>query len=354
MSETIVNPLPPQIDCETVGILKALNKASRVLGELKGEVSKIPNSRILIDTLALQEAKDSNEIENIVTTDDELYQASIDDSIASKAAKEALNYARALQLGIGKLEDKGLLTANDIIEIQAIIAPNHPIRKLPGTVLKNQLSGEVIFTPPQHHDDIVRLFSNLEVYINDPEFHAIDPLIKMPIIHFQFESIHPFYDGNGRTGRLLNMLYLVQQNLLEIPVLYLSSYIIRNKSDYYRLLQEVRIKNSWEEWIVWMLNGVEETAKETIVVVNKVKQLMDDYKIKIKGNFSFYSHDLINCLFKHPYTKIDFLEKQLNIHRNTAVSYLRQLQESGLLAKVKIGRSNYYINVELLNILKNR
>ena len=354
MSETIVNELPPNIDCETVGILKALNKASRVLGELKGEISKIPNSRILIDTLALQEAKDSNEIENIVTTDDELYQASIDDSIASKAAKEALNYARALQLGISKLARNGLLTANDIIEVQSIIAPNHPIRKLPGTVLKNQQSGEVIFTPPQHHDDIIRLFSNLEIYINDPEFHSIDPLIKMPIIHFQFESIHPFYDGNGRTGRLLNMLYLVHQNLLEIPVLYLSSYIIRNKSDYYRLLQEVRTKNNWEEWIIWMLNGVEITAKETIVVVNKVKQLMDDYKIQIRNDFSFYSHDLINCIFKHPYTKIDFLERQLNIHRNTAGSYLRQLQEAGLLTKMKIGRSNYYINTKLLNILKNR
>jgi len=305
----IVNELPPNIDCETVGILKALNKASRVLGELKGEVSKISNSRILIDTLALQEAKDSNEIENIVTTDDELYQASIDDSIASKAAKEALNYARALQLGISKLADKGLLTANDIIEVKSIIAPNHPIRKLPGTVLKNQQSGKVIFTPPQHHDDVIRLFSNLEVYINDPEFHSIDPLIKMPIIHFQFESIHPFYDGNGRAGRLLNMLYLIHQNLLEIPVLCLSSYIIRNKSDYYRLLQEVRAKNNWQEWIIWMLNGVEITAKETIVVVNKVKQLMDDYKIQIKNDFSFYSHDLINCIFKHPYTKIDFLER---------------------------------------------
>jgi Fic family protein len=257
-------------------------------------------------------------------------------------------------VGINKLKDNDLITVNDIVEMQSIISPNHPMRKLPGTVLKNQQSGEVIFTPPQHHDDILSLFSNLEVYINDVDFHAIDPLIKMPIIHYQFESIHPFYDGNGRTGRLLNMLYLVQQNLLEIPVLYLSSYIIRNKSDYYRLLQEVRTMNSWEEWIVWMLNAVEVTSKETIIVVNKVKQLMDAYKIKIRDNFSFYSHDLINCLFKHPYTKIDFLEKQLSIHRNTAGSYLRQMENFGLLKKVKIGRSNYYINIELLNILKNR
>ncbi|MCF6300555.1 MAG: Fic family protein [Proteobacteria bacterium] len=350
----IVNELPPNVDCETVSILKALNKASRVLGELKGEVSKIPNSKILVDTLALQEAKDSNEIENIVTTDDELYQASIDGSIASKAAKEALSYAHALHVGINKLKNNGLITVNDIVEVQSIITPNHPVRKLPGTVLKNQQSGEVIFTPPQHHDDILRLLRNLEIYINTPEFHKIDPLIKMPIIHFQFESIHPFYDGNGRTGRLLNMLYLVQQKLLDIPVLYLSGFIIKNKSDYYRLLQEVRTMNNWEEWIVWMLKGVEETAKETIVVVNKIKNLMNRYKVLIRDNFNFYSHDLINCLFKHPYTKIDFLEGQLNIHRNTAGSYLRKLETYGLLTKVKIGRGNYYINVELLNILKNR
>ena len=354
MTEIPITPLPPQIDCETVATLKALSKASRLLGELKGEVSKIPNSGILIDTLALQEAKDSNEIENIVTTDDELYKASVDNKKASREAKEAINYAHALRLGVDKLNTRGLITVNDIIEIQAIIAPNHPIRKLPGTTLKNKNSGEIVFTPPQNIREIKDLFSNLEVYINDASFHDIDPLIKMPIIHFQFESIHPFYDGNGRTGRLLNMLFLVQQNLLDIPVLYLSSYIIRNKADYYRLLQEVRTNNNWEEWIVWMLKGVEITARETIIVVNKIKKLMDKYKILIRNNFSFYSHDLINILFKHPYTKIDFLENQLGVHRNTSGSYLKQLNEAKIIEKVKIGRSNYYINIELLNILKNR
>jgi Fic family protein len=176
----------------------------------------------------------------------------------------------------------------------------------------------------------------------------------MPIIHFQFESIHPYFDGNGRTGRLLNILYLVQQGLLDIPVLYLSSYIIKNKSDYYRLLQEVRIKGSWEEWIVWMLKGVELTAKETIVVVNKIKVLMDDYKKEIRSNFSFYSHDLINILFKHPYSKISFLEKELRVHRHTATLYLNELAKAKMLTKVKIGRSNYYINEPLLKILKER
>ena len=317
-------------------------------------ISKIPNSQILIDTLALQEAKDSNEIENIVTTDDEVYQASIDQTIASISAKETLNYAHALKTGLQIIKTKGFLTNNDIQTIQSIIAPSQPIRKVPGTVLKNPKTQEVVYTPPQSHIEIVELFNNLERYFNDPDFHEIDSLIKMPIIHFQFESIHPFYDGNGRTGRILNILYLVQQGLLDIPVLYLSSYIIKNKSDYYRLLQEIRTDGNWEEWIVWMLKGVEETAKETSKIVNRIKVLMDEYKLAIRDGFSFYSHDLINILFKHPYTKIDFVEKELVVHRNTAASYLNSLADAGLLIKEKIGKSNYYINAPLLEILKNR
>tara|TARA_B100000780_G_C21122079_1_gene454596 strand:+ start:2750 stop:3814 length:1065 start_codon:yes stop_codon:yes gene_type:complete len=354
MEEIVIQPLPPKSDCETVLILKQLNKASRALGQLKGEVSKIPNSQILLDTLTLQEAKDSNEIENIVTTDDEMYQASVDESVASVTAKEALNYAAAIRLGLDIINSKGLLTTNDIQKIQHIISPNHPIRKIPGTVLKNPKTQEVVYTPPQHLEEIMPLLDNLERYINIPEFHELDSLIKMPIIHFQFESIHPFFDGNGRTGRLINILYLVQQGLLDIPVLYLSSYIIKNKNDYYRLLQEVRTQNSWEEWIVWMLKGVEVTAKETIVVVNKIKQLMDQYKREIRSNFNFYSHDLINIIFKHPYTKNSFVERELKVHRNTASSYLNALAEHGLLTKVKIGKYNYYINFELLKILRNR
>lgn len=354
MDEFQLPNLPPATNCETVAILKALNKASRALGQLKGEISKIPNSQILIDTLILQEAKDSNEIENIVTTDDEIYQASIDETIASITAKEAVNYAIAIKNGLDIVREKGLLTINDIKNIQAIISPNHPIRKIPGTVLKNPKTQEIVYTPPQDYNVIVELLNNFETYVNDPDFHDIDNLIKMPIIHYQFESIHPFYDGNGRTGRLLNILYLVQQGLLSIPVLYLSSYIIKNKNDYYRLLQEVRTKNAWEEWIVWMLKGVEQTAKETIVVVNNIKKLMESYKLEIRTNFSFYSHDLINILFKHPYTKIDFLERELKVHRNTAASYLNNLANKGLLTKLKIGKSNYYINTPLLKLLKER
>lgn len=354
MEEFDLQNLPPDFSCETVPILKALANASRSLGQLKGEISKIPNSNILLDTLILQEAKDSNEIENIVTTDDEIYQATVDESVATLTAKEAINYAKAIKFGWEVIRDKGLLTTNDILNIQSIIAPKHPIRKLPGTVLKNSKTQEVIYIPPQDIKLIKKLFINLEKYINENEFHKIDSLIKMPIIHYQFESIHPFYDGNGRTGRLLNILYLVQQGLLSIPVLYLSSYIIKNKETYYRLLQEVRTANNWEEWIIWMLNGVEKTSNETIVVVNKIKLLMDEYKKKIKNEFSFYSHDLINILFKHPYTKIDFIEKELNVHRKTAANYLNSLSEYGLLNKTKRGKSNYYINEPLVKILKER
>ena len=362
MTKNVLAMLPPEFDCETVNILKILTKASRALGELNGEISKIPNSQILIDTLALQEAKDSNEIENIVTTEDELYQASIDYSIASPSAKEALNYSKALKRGLEIIRENEILTVNNIEEIQSIIAPNHPIRKLPGTILKNQTTNEVVYTPPQNYRDIVELLNNFERYLNDHKFHDIDSLIKMPIIHFQFESIHPFYDGNGRTGRLINMLYLVQQKLLKIPVLYLSSFIIRNRAEYYQLLQKVRTDNAWEEWIIWMLKGVEQTSKETILVVNKIKNLMDIYKKDIRNSHAFYSHDLINILFKHPYTKISFLEKELKIHRHTAAGYLNTLSETDssiepgrkILTKVKIGKSNYYINDPLLNILKKR
>jgi Fic family protein len=349
-----VQQLPISFDFETKKILKSLNRASRALGELKGDIKKIPNSEILLDTLALQEAKDSSEIENIITTDDEMYQAMVDDEVLNLNAKEVKNYAFALKTGYNSIQKKGIITINDIIKIQEIVSPNHPIRKLPGTNLKNAKTNEIIYTPPQNHDEIILLLSNLEKYINDETLQDLDGLIKMAIIHYQFETIHPFYDGNGRTGRILNILYLVQQKLLDIPVLYLSHYITNNKIQYYALLQNIRTDNKWEDWIIWMLNGVEETAIETLIIVNKIKDLMDLYKKQIKEKFTFYSHDLINLLFKHPYTKIDFLERELKIHRNTASAYLNQLVDANLLRKTKIGKTNYYINEPLMQILKDR
>jgi Fic family protein len=217
--------------------------------------------------------------------------------------------------------------------------------------LKNALTGEIIYTPPQDIAEINDLMSNLEIFINDNEFSELDPLIKMAIIHFQFESIHPFYDGNGRTGRIINVLYLVLQDLLNLPILYLSKYIIANKADYYRLLQEVRDKEEWEEWILFMLNAVIETSKDTIAVIGKIKDLLIEYKHKIRNDYKFYSQDLLNNLFKHPYTKIEFLEQELGISRITAASYLNKLADDGLLRKEKLGTANYYVNHKLYDIL---
>ncbi len=349
-----VTPLPIDFDFESKTILIALNTTSRALAELKGGIKKIPNSQILLDTLSLQEAKDSSEIENIITTDDEMYQALVDDEVMDSDAKEVKNYALALKTGYNLIQEKKIITINDLIKIQEIVSPNHPIRKLPGTTLKNAKTNEIIYTPPQNYDEIIQLLSNLERYMNDETIQSIDSLIKMPIIHYQFETIHPFYDGNGRTGRIINILYLVQQRLLDIPILYLSHYITKNKTQYYSLLQKVRTDDAWEEWILWMLKGVEVTAIETMIMVNKIKDLMDIYKKEIKEKFPFYSHDLINILFKFPYTKIDFLERELNIHRNTASTYLNKLAEAKLLTKTKIGKTNYFINSPLMEILKTR
>ncbi|MBU4485807.1 MAG: Fic family protein [Candidatus Delongbacteria bacterium] len=231
------------------------------------------------------------------------------------------------------------------------INPKSGIRKLPGTVLKNDLTGEIIYTPPQNYHDILNLMGNLELFINDDDMLKVDNLIKMAVIHYQFESIHPFYDGNGRTGRIINVLYLLQKGLLDIPVLYLSRYIVQNKNEYYRLLQEVRNTGKWESWILYMLEGVEKTSIQTIEMVKSISNAFMDYKHRIRAKHKFYSQDLINNLFYHPYTKIDFIEKALKVTRLTATKYLDILSKDGFLQKEKIGRSNYYINRALFKIL---
>ena len=346
-----LNKLPPKHDIETKAVLRALNKASRALAELKGEAKTIPNENILINTLGLQEAKDSSAIENIVTTHDELFLATVDNTVESIAAKEVQNYTQALKHGFALVKKFSLLTSNNIIEIHGQLEPNKKgLRKIPGTALKNS-AGETVYTPPQHYDTIVELMSNLEKYINDNDLQDIDPLLKMPIIHYQFESIHPFYDGNGRTGRIINILYLVQQQLLDIPVLYLSKYIIQNKSEYYKHLQNVRTSNDYESWLIWLLNGVTETSKSTIDLIQKIKLLMDEYISKIKEIYpKMYSKDLVENLFKHPYTKIDFVMSDLQVSKPTATQYLNKLIKLGLLKKEKRWKTNYYINEKLYNL----
>ena len=346
---------------ETPAVLKKVAAAGRKLAELKGLAASMPNQAILIKTLALQEAKDSSAIENIVTTHDELFRsATYPDLFATPAAKEVRHYVQALRVGFGLVQQTGLLTANHMLAIQAELEQNHAgFRKLPGTTLKNQ-HGAVVYTPPQDPAQVMALMSDLERFINDDDAFDADPLIKMTVAHHQFESIHPFYDGNGRTGRIVNVLYLVNKGLLDIPVLYLSSAIMHSKPDYYRLLQAVReqpanapgaVEKAWQEWVLYLLAAVETTAQQTIRTVTDIKAALLDYKHRIRAGFKFYSQDLINNLFMHPYTKIEFVERDLKVSRLTATKYLDALAAAGFVQKMKVGRSNYYVNVELNAIL---
>lgn len=352
----VLKELPLTVDVETKAVLKSLPKAHAALAELKGIASTIPNQIILINTLGLQEAKDSSAIENIITTHDDLYKSELNlDSFNSLQAKEVQNYISALKKGFELVKNKGLITNSIIIDIQSELEKNNAgFRKLPGTALKNAATGETVYTPPQDINDINRLMSNLERFINDPTVSDYDPLIKLAIIHYQFESIHPFYDGNGRTGRIINILYLILEELQTLPILYLSNYIIRHKADYYRLLQQLRDNEHWEEWLLFMITGIEKTSRETIDLINEIKKLMQEFKHKLRDNYKFYSQDLLNNLFKHPYTKIEFVVNDLNVSRITAANYLNKLADDGLLRKSKIGTGNYYINESLFKILTNR
>lgn len=352
MNDFVLQELPPPVEIETKAVLKQAAQAHRFLAELKGVSKTIPNQGILINTLPLLEAKDSSAIENIITTHDELYKETLfEDFIENAAAKEIQNYSRALRVGFETIVKTGLFTNNFILKIHEHIEKNRAgFRKLPGTELKNDRTGKTVYIPPQNPDDIVRLMTNLEKYINDDSFGPVDPLVRMAVIHFQFESIHPFYDGNGRTGRIINILYLVFIELLDIPVLYLSHYIIRNKPQYYNLLQAVRDNGSWEEWILFILKGIEITSKQTINLVNSIRELMHSYKAGIREKYHFYSQDLMNNLFFHPYTKIEFLEKDLNITRQTAAKYLDELAADGFLQKERFGKYNYYINEPLFDL----
>lgn len=348
--------LPLDQDIETKKVLKSLPSAHAALAELKGIASRIPDQNILINTLGLQEAKDSSAIENIITTHDDLYKSELNlDSYSSFNAKEVQNYVSAMRKGFELISEKGFLTNNIIIKIQEELEGNKAgFRKLPGTELKNSATGEVIYTPPQDYKDIERLMDNLERFVNIQDENEYDPLVKMAIIHYQFESIHPFYDGNGRTGRIINILYLVQEKLQDLPILYLSNYIIKNKPDYYRLLQKIRETDTWEEWLLFMINGIEQTSRETIELILKISGLMMSYKHKIRDKYKFYSQDLLNNLFKHPYTKIEFVVNDLNVSRITAANYLNKLADDGLLTKKKLGTGNYYINEPLFNLLTSR
>lgn len=331
------------------------------MAELKGVAQTIPNEDILISSLTLQEAKDSSEVENIVTTQDELYKAGlqIKTQIANAATKEVLRYRESISSGFNLVRKNKLLTLNIIKNIQENLVDNNVgFRRTSGTFLQNDRK-EIVYTPPQDKTEIENSMKNLEEFINDESMSNLDPLIKMAIIHHQFESIHPFYDGNGRTGRIINILYLVITGLIDLPILYLSRYITHNKSEYYRLIQAIRDRNTdnskeWEAWIIFMLRGVEKTSSDTISLIHGISQLMDQDKQILRPIFKqSYKHELLNNLFFHPYTKIEYIEKDMMVQRKTATKYLDMIVETGILKKMKIGRENYYINTALAELFMN-
>lgn len=348
--------LPPSVVLETVPVLKALAAANRALAELKGRAATIPNQGILIDTLALQEAKASSEIENIVTTQDELFQAGVfPEGPQSAAAKEVELYRSAIKLGHTRLDEtKGIITNNILIEMfQLLKGRTDGFRTLPGTALMHDTTGALVYVPPQNADDVLTHMAALESFINDDAACALDPLIKMALIHHQFESIHPFPDGNGRIGRMLNVLYLVRTGLLEIPVLYLSRHITKNKGAYYQGLQAVRDSKgsaeAWEAWVLYMLRGVAETAATTLELVEGIRRQMADMKRRMRAEVpSLYSQDLLNNLFRHPYTRIEYVMADLSVTRQTAAKYLDQLAAHRFVLKIPSGRNNYYVNTTLV------
>jgi len=313
--------LPPKHDLETKHIMRKLARSRAALAEMKGMCSIIPNPAILINALTLREAKDSSEIENIVTTQDELYIAfATQQKSLNSQTKEVLNYREALWYGYRLINKRKILTANDIISIQQIIIGNNAgIRVQPDTQLKNAVTGEVVYTPPEGEDIIRGLLKNLEDYINI-DHNGLDPLIKMAVIHYQFESIHPFYDGNGRTGRIINILYLVMKSLLDLPILYLSSYLIKEKTDYYRLLKEIRDTDIWENWIYYVLHGIEETANHTTLLISKIKELLENTIERIKTELpSIYSKDLVETIFEQPYCRVASIVNKGLYERRTAM-----------------------------------
>ncbi len=346
--------LPPPADLETPEIFRATIQANRLLAELKGFCQTLPNPQLLLNTIVLQESKESSAIENIVTTQDELYKATlVGDLVKNQAAREVLQYRQAMYWGLEQLDHSGLITTNLLVGImQKIRWTTENIRKNPGTKLSNPYSGKVVYTPPEGEDMIRTKMAALERFINDPEVSSLDPLIKLALIHYQFEAIHPFSDGNGRTGRILNILYLVQQELLGLPVLYLSKYIIENKIDYYRLLREVTEEENWTEWVLYVLNGVAATAQTTLQKIRNILALKDAAEKEVKAVMgNVLAKELVELLFSYPYIKISVLEEYGIAKRQTASNYLKKIEQIGWLSGVKVWKEVYYINNRLIDIL---
>lgn len=344
--------LPPAHDFETKALLKKAISAHRSLAELKGAGDLVPNQSILINSIPLQEAKSSSEIENIVTTNDALYRAAASGKEnMDPYAKEVLRYRTALKNGYDLLARRPL-SINLIIDVyRTLLNTQAGIRKVPGTTITNPQTGKVFYTPPEGEEVIRNKLTNLEQFIHAED--SLDPLIRLAMVHYQFEAIHPFHDGNGRSGRILNILFLVEKGLLKIPVLYLSRYIIQHKNDYYRLLREVSNKHAWEPWILFMLTAVEETAVWTHNKILAIRDLLDRTVLicreKLPGKV--YSRELIELIFIQPYCKINFVVEAGLAERKTASVYLQKLEKIGVLESTKIGRERIYFNPELIKVL---
>jgi Fic family protein len=343
--------LPPAAQLETPTVLKQAIASARALERLRGTSARLPNPRVLVSGIVLQEARLSSEVENIVTTNDELYRAAAgsSDGVIDPATKEVLRYREALWFGFEQLA-KRPLTTNLFIELVGLVRQTEVgLRNTAGTTLKSS-TGEVIYTPPEGEALLRSKLANFEAYIH--EEREVDPLIMLAVLHYQFEAIHPFTDGNGRTGRILNILFLVQRGLLDLPVLYLSHYILRNKIQYYTGLRLVTEEAKWEAWVLFMLQGIEQTSNETCLLIDQLLKQIENVSTMFRLQYpSSYSKDLMEVIFSNPYCRIRFVEEQLQVTRQTASSYLQKLTELGFLREVRIGRDVYFVNDSMLATL---
>ena len=343
-------PLPPVAEVETRQVLKQCIAARAALAELKQAAELIPNQGVLVNALPLLEAQASSEIENIVTTTDRLFQYQRAGEQADPATREALRHSNALLEGFRALQRFPLNTRTAEQVCTRIKGTDMQVRRIPGTALVNQITGEVIYTPPVGEAVLRTKLANWERYLH--EARDVDPLVRMAVGHYQFEAIHPFTDGNGRTGRVINSLYLIQEELLTLPILYLSRYIIRHKAEYYRLLLEVTRANAWEPWILYVLRGVEDTARWTTAKISAIRELTAVTASHVKQAApKIYSRELVDLIFDLPYCRIQNLVEKRLARRQTASRYLKQLVEIGVLEERTVGREKLFVHPKLLHLL---
>lgn len=347
-----MNKLPLKNDLNSLKVLKQLSSTNNKIGELKGVINLIPNPKLVLNIISISESKDSSAIENIITTYDEIYKELVSKRPEGGKPKEIINYNNAIYYGLDLVKSKGFLSTNDIVKIHEIIEPNKGgIRKLPGTVIKNDITGEIVHTPPQSEDEIRDLMHNLEIYINDNNDY--DPLVQMALIHYQFESIHPFYDGNGRTGRIINILYLVLKEKINEPILYLSKYIVEHKESYYKLLKACQDDiNNLEDFVIYLLKGVEKTSAYTINLILSINDKLEQTKKHMEERLpKIYRYEIVEHLFSYMYTKNEFFRESLNISRATATKYLKLLEKEGFITSERVGKEVIYKNIQLFNLI---